>query len=53
MGESIHTTRQNREALLVTSKEIGLEVHAEKTKYIYLHGCTVHVDNIILKLLNY
>jgi len=37
LGESVHTTRQNREALLVTSREIGLGVHAEKTKYTYVH----------------
>jgi hypothetical protein len=34
-GGSIHTIKKNTEALVVTSKEIGLEVNAEKTK------CTV------------
>jgi ATP-dependent DNA ligase len=33
VGESIHTRRKNLEALLVASLEIGLEVHAEKSKY--------------------
>jgi hypothetical protein len=33
LGGSMHTTRKNTEALLITSKEIGLEVNAEKTKY--------------------
>jgi hypothetical protein len=37
LGESIHTTKQNREALLVTSREIGLGVHAAKTKYLHVH----------------
>jgi hypothetical protein len=30
LGESIHTIKKNKEALKVTSKEIGLEVNAEK-----------------------
>ena len=33
LGGSIHTIRKNTEALLIASKEIGLEVNAEKTKY--------------------
>jgi hypothetical protein len=32
LGGSTHTTRKNTEALAVTSKEIGLEINAEKTK---------------------
>jgi hypothetical protein len=35
-GGSVHTVKKNREALVVASKEIGLEVHAEKTKYIVM-----------------
>ena len=31
LGGSIHTVRRDTEALVVTSKEIGLEVNAEKT----------------------
>jgi hypothetical protein len=33
LGRSIHTIRKNTEALLIASKEIGLEVNAEKAKY--------------------
>jgi hypothetical protein len=33
---SIHTIRKNTEALLIVSKEIGLEVNAEKTKYMIM-----------------
>jgi hypothetical protein len=33
LGGSIHTIRKNTKALLIASKEIGLEVNAEKTKY--------------------
>jgi hypothetical protein len=34
LGGGIHTVGKNREALLIASKEIGLEVNAEKTKYM-------------------
>jgi hypothetical protein len=33
LGRSLHTVRENAEALLVSSKETGLEVIADKTKY--------------------
>ena len=36
LGGSVHTIRKNTEALLVCSKEIGLEVNADKTKYIFM-----------------
>jgi hypothetical protein len=36
LGGSIHTIRKNREALLIAGKEIGLEVNAEKTKYMVM-----------------
>ena len=32
MKGSVHTIKENTEALIVTSKEIGLEVNADKTK---------------------
>ena len=32
MKGSVHTIKENTEALIVTSKEIGLEVKADKTK---------------------
>jgi hypothetical protein len=31
-GRSIHTIRENTDTLVVASKEIGLEVNADKTK---------------------
>jgi len=34
LGASIHTIEKNMEALLVARKEIGLEVNADKTKYM-------------------
>jgi hypothetical protein len=33
---SIHTLRKNTEALTIASKEIGVEVNAEKTKYMVM-----------------
>ena len=30
---SVHTIKKNAEALIVASKETGLEVNADKTKY--------------------
>jgi hypothetical protein len=34
LGGSVHAIKKNTEALTVASKEIGLEVNAEKTKYM-------------------
>jgi len=36
LGGSIYTIKENREALLVASKEIGLEVNADTTKYMVM-----------------
>jgi len=33
---SVHTIKENTEALIVASKEIGLEVNADKTKYMVM-----------------
>ena len=33
---SVHTVKENAEALIVASKEIGLEVNADKTKYMVM-----------------
>ena len=34
LGRSVHTTKENPEALTVASKETGLEVIVDKTKYM-------------------
>ena len=36
LGGSVHTIKKSTEALLVGSKEIGLEVNAGKTKYVVM-----------------
>ena len=36
LGGSVHTIKENAEALVVASKEIGLEVNADKTKYMIM-----------------
>jgi hypothetical protein len=34
LGGSIHSIKKNTDTLLVASKETGLEVNADKTKYM-------------------
>jgi hypothetical protein len=34
LGGNVYTIKKNTEALVVTSKDIGLEVNADKTKYM-------------------
>jgi hypothetical protein len=33
---SVHTVKENAKALVVAAKEIGLEVNADKTKYMVM-----------------
>ena len=36
LGGSVNTISRNTETLVVTSKEIGLEVNVDKTKYMVM-----------------
>ena len=36
LDRSVHTIKKNTEALVAASEEIGLEVNAEKTKYMIM-----------------
>jgi len=36
LGRNVHSIKKNTEALVITSKEIGLEVNADKTKYMVM-----------------
>jgi len=38
LGGSVNTIKENAEDLVVASKEIGLEVNADKTKYMVMSG---------------
>jgi hypothetical protein len=56
LGERVHTTKKNRDALLVYSKENGLEVNADKTKYMVMsrdqnagRSHSTKIDNSSLK----
>jgi len=53
LGGSVHTVKENAEALVVAIKEIGLEVNADKKKYMVMsrdrnaagRGHGVKIDN--------
>jgi hypothetical protein len=36
LGEKVDTVKKNTETLIVASKEVGLEINVQKTKYILL-----------------
>ena len=36
LGGSLHTIKENAEALIVASNETGLEVNVDKTKYMFM-----------------
>ena len=36
MGGSLHKLKENEEASKVASKEIGIEINADKTKYMFM-----------------
>jgi hypothetical protein len=39
LGENIDTIQKNNKVLLDASKEVGLEVNSEKTKYMLMSRC--------------
>ena len=56
LGEIVHTIQGKAEALVVSRKEIGIEVNADKTKYMIMSGdqnetrCrSIKIDNFPLK----
>ena len=50
LGGSIHAIKKNTETLVIASKEIGLEVIAEKTKYMVMAHDQNAVQNINIKV---
>jgi hypothetical protein len=56
LGGSVHTVKENAEALVVDTKENGLEVNADRTKYMVMsrdrnagRGHSVKIDNSSIK----
>jgi hypothetical protein len=56
LGGSIHSLKENAKALVVAIKETGLEVNADKTKYMVMswdwnagRGHSVKIDNSSIK----
>ena len=52
LGGSVHTVKENAEALVVATKKTRLEVNADKTKYMFMsrdrnagRGQSVKIDN--------
>jgi hypothetical protein len=52
LGGSVHAIKRNTDDLVVASKEIGLEVNAEKTKYMVMSGDQNVGQNHNIKLHN-
>jgi hypothetical protein len=52
LGGSVHAIKKNTETLIVASKEIGLEVNAEKTKYMLMSRNQNAVQDNNIKLDN-
>jgi predicted membrane protein len=53
LGGSIHTIRKNTEVLVITRKEMGLEVNSEKTKYMGMSRDQNAGQNGNIQIINY
>jgi len=52
LGRSVHAMKENAEALVVTRKKAGLEVNADKTKYMIVSRCQNAGHNHNIKMGN-
>jgi len=52
LGRSVHAMKENAEALVVTRKEAGLEMNADKTKYMIMSRCQNAGHNHNIKIGN-
>jgi hypothetical protein len=52
LGDNIDTTKKNTENVIDASTEVGLEVNAEKTKYLFLSHHQNAGQNYEMKIAN-
>jgi hypothetical protein len=52
LGENIDTIKKNKKALIDASKEVGLEVNAERNKYMFLSHPQNAGQNHVIKIAN-
>jgi hypothetical protein len=52
LGDNIDTIKKNTESLIYTSKEIGIKINVEKTKYMLLSGHQKVRQNRNIKIAN-
>jgi hypothetical protein len=52
LRENINIIKKNTEALLDVSKEVGVEVNTEKTKYMFMSHCQTTGQNHYMKVAN-
>jgi hypothetical protein len=52
MGKNIDTKQKNTKSLLDASKEVGLEVNPEKTKYMLVSWCQKAGERLSIKIGN-
>jgi len=45
LSKNINITRKNTKALLEASREVGLEVNAKKTKYIFVPSSECWIES--------
>jgi hypothetical protein len=52
LGDNIGTIKKNAETLIDSSKEVGLEVNTEKSKYVLLSHHQNAMENYVIKIAN-
>jgi sorting nexin-29 len=52
LGDNIETVKKNTEILIDASKEVGLEINVEKTKYMLLSRHQIVGQNLDIKIAN-